>query len=169
MDTAVVLQIRAGLALVEAADAVLTVVALALVWRQAKQPLPEGTALLTWLAAIPVMCALLGLNILYITFLRELLKPFGTATPVEIKVTFVTVLLICVQPAIVEELFFRQMTLGVFRKSMNLHLAVWLTAAMFALAHLGNPLGMPYLFLVGGVLSLCMAALGVARLSARPA
>jgi membrane protease YdiL (CAAX protease family) len=65
--------------------------------------------------------------------------------------TLVTVLLICVQPAIVEELFFRQMTLGVFRKSMNLHLAVWITAGLFAFAHLGQILAMPYLFLAGGL------------------
>lgn len=142
---------RVGLALVEAADAVLAVVALALVWRQAKQKLPEGTVLLTWIVAVPVLFALLCLNITYITLLRELLRPFGTPQGVTIQVTFATVLLICVQPAIVEEIFFRQMTLGVFRKSMNLHLAVWLTAAMFAFAHLANPLGMPYLLLAGGI------------------
>ena len=144
-------EMHAGLALVELANALLTVGALALVWRQAKQRLPESTVALTWVVAVPVLFALLCLNITYITFLRELLRPFGTQQAVAIKVTFVTMMLICVQPAIVEELFFRQMTLGVFRRSMNLHLAVWLTAAMFALAHLGNPLGMPYLFLAGGV------------------
>jgi membrane protease YdiL (CAAX protease family) len=69
----------------------------------------------------------------------------------KLKFTLVTVLLICVQPAIVEELFFRQMTLGVFRKSMNLHLAVWATAGLFAFAHLTNPFGMPYLFLAGAM------------------
>ena len=35
---------------------------------------------------------------------------------------------------------------------MNLHVAVWATAGLFAFAHLTNPFGMPYLFLVGGVL-----------------
>lgn len=144
-------EMHAGLALVEIADTVLVVGALALVWRQAKQKLPEGTVVATWVAAFPILFALLCLNIAYITFLRELLKPFVTTQPVGMKVTFVTVMLICVQPAIVEELFFRQMTLGVFRRSMNVHLAVWLTAAMFAFAHLANPLGMPYLFLAGGV------------------
>ena len=144
-------EMRAGLALVELADTVLVVGALALVWRQAKQRLPEGTVALTWAAALPVLAALLCLNITYITVLRELLKPFVTAQPVAMQVPFVTVMLICVQPALVEELFFRQVTLGVFRRSMNMHLAVWLTAAMFAFAHLANPLGMPYLFLAGGV------------------
>jgi uncharacterized protein len=139
-------------AVVEVADAALVVIALALVWRAAKQQVPKGTMGWTWLAAFPVLAVLLCMGIAYTTFLRELLKPFINGPQIEMKVTWVTVLIICVQPAIVEELFFRQMTLGVFRRSMNLHLAVWLTAAMFAVAHLGNPLGMPYLFLVGGVL-----------------
>jgi membrane protease YdiL (CAAX protease family) len=139
------------LAVIEILDAVLTVTALALVWRTARQPLPEGTRLLTWVVAFPVLFALLCLNIAYITFLRELVKPLGAPEPERIRVTFVTVMLICVQPAIVEELFFRQMVLGVFRKWMNLHGAIWVTAAMFAFAHLGNPIGMPYLLLGGAV------------------
>lgn len=140
-----------GLAIGEVASTVLTLVALALVWNQARQVLPTGTAVATWALAVPVLTALLCLNITYITFLRELLRPFGTPQGMTIQVTWATVLLICVQPAIVEELFFRQMVLGVFRRSMNLHAAVWITGAMFALAHLGNPLGMPYLFIAGGV------------------
>ena len=141
---------HAGLAVVEAIDAVLTVVALGLAWKAAKQKLPDGTMGLTWLAAFPVLFMLLCLNLAYITFLRELLRPLGAPEPEKMKLTIVTVLLVCVQPAIVEELFFRQMTLGVFRKSMNLHLAVWATAGLFSFAHLANPIGMPYLFLAGG-------------------
>lgn len=144
-------ELHAGLAIVEIADAILTVGALALVWRTAKQTLPQGTWGVTWLTAFPILFVLLCINIAYITFLRELFRPFGAPQPEKLKLTVVTVMLICVQPAIVEELFFRQMTLGVFRKSMNLHLAVWLTAGLFAFAHLTNPFGMPYLFLAGGV------------------
>lgn len=141
----------AGLATVEVLDAILTVVALALVWKSAKQVRAERTGLSAWLVAWPMLAALLTVNILFITYLRELFKPFGPVEAEKISVTWITVMLICVQPAIVEELFFRQMVLGVFRKSLNVHLAVWLTAAMFAFAHLGNPIGMPYLFLAGGV------------------
>jgi membrane protease YdiL (CAAX protease family) len=144
-------ELHAGLAVVEILDAILTVCALGLVWRAAKQKLPEGTMGLTWLSAFPVLLALLCINIAYITFLRELFRPFGAPQPERLKLTFVTVMLICVQPAIVEELFFRQMTLGVMRKSMNLHAAVWATAGLFAFAHLTNPIGMPYLFLAGAV------------------
>jgi uncharacterized protein len=144
-------ELHAGLAIVEIGDAILTVCALALVWRTARQKLPPGTMGVTWLTAFPVLFALLCINIAYITFLRELFRPFGAPQPEKLKLTFVTVMLICVQPAIVEELFFRQMTLGVFRKSMNLHVAVWVTAGLFAFAHLTNPIGMPYLFLAGGM------------------
>jgi membrane protease YdiL (CAAX protease family) len=140
-----------AMAVVEIIDGILTVTALALVWHAAKQRLPEGTVLITWITAFPVLFALLCLNIAYITFLRELFRPFGAQQGERIQVTFATVMLICVQPAIVEELFFRQMVLGVFRRWMNLHGAVWVTAVMFAFAHVTNPLGMPYLLLGGAV------------------
>lgn len=139
-------------ALAEAVTTGLTLVALALVWKAARQQVPEGTTAITWVASFPILALLLVANLAFFTVLRELVKPFGAAEPERIKFTLVTVLLICVQPGIVEELFFRQMTLGVLRKSMNVHLAVWLTAAVFAGAHLGNILGMPYLFMVGGFL-----------------
>jgi membrane protease YdiL (CAAX protease family) len=141
----------AGMAVVEILDAVMTVAALAFVWKSAKQVIPDRTRLITWLIAIPILAALLAVNILFVTYLRELFKQFNPPQPEVMKVTLVSVLLICVQPAIIEELFFRQMVLGVFRKSMNLHLAVGITAAMFSFAHLGNPIGMPYLFLAGVV------------------
>jgi membrane protease YdiL (CAAX protease family) len=144
------------LALVEILDAVLVVTALALVWRSARQKLPGGTRLLTWVTAFPVLCALLSLGIAYTTFLRELARSSGAPEPEQIPLTFVTVMLICVQPALVEELFFRQVVLGVFRKWMNLHAAVWITALMFAVAHINRPIIMPYLLL-------CGAAFGYAR------
>jgi membrane protease YdiL (CAAX protease family) len=127
-----------------------TVAALAAVWKTARQEMPGGTVVVTWALAVPVMAVLLGINLAYITFLRELFRPFGAVQP-QVQLTLMTVLLICVQPAIVEELFFRQMTLGVFRRSMGMNAAVWLTAGLFAFAHVGNPLGLPYLFLAGGV------------------
>jgi membrane protease YdiL (CAAX protease family) len=144
-------QIYGIMAVVELLDAVLTVTALALVWRAARQRLPGGTVALAWATAFPILFALLCLNIAYITLLRELFRPFGAEQPEHIQVTWVTVLLICAQPALVEELFFRQMVLGVFRRWMGLHAAVWATAGMFAFAHITNPFGMPYLLLGGAV------------------
>jgi membrane protease YdiL (CAAX protease family) len=57
--------------------------------------------------------------------------------------------LICVQPAIVEELFFRHLVLGVLRSNLGVHGAVFISSVMFALAHIGVPLSMPVLFVLG--------------------
>jgi membrane protease YdiL (CAAX protease family) len=43
------------------------------------------------------------------------------------------------------------MTLGVFRKVMSTHAAVWVTAAMFGCIRVGQILGIPYLILAGAV------------------
>jgi membrane protease YdiL (CAAX protease family) len=129
----------------------LTATAWSWVWREAQQPVPASTRTVAWLASFPALALLLCLNIAFFTFVRELLRSFGIPDGPRIELTWFTVLLMCVQPAVVEELFFRQMVLGVFRKRMDLHLAVWLSALMFALAHLGQILAIPYLFLVGGL------------------
>ncbi|MBY0459535.1 MAG: CPBP family intramembrane metalloprotease [Gemmataceae bacterium] len=139
-------------ALTEVVSTVLTLGALGLVWSSARQPAPENTRALTWAVSLPVLALMLCANLLFFTILRELLRPAGATEPERMQLTLFTILLICVQPAIVEELFFRQMTLGVMRGLMNTHVAVWVTGAVFALAHLSNPLGMPYLFVVGGLL-----------------
>lgn len=66
------------------------------------------------------------------------------------------VLAICVQPAVFEELFFRYLMLGHFRGVMTTHGAVWVSSLIFGMAHLGVPLSMPILMVVG-------VALGYAR------
>ncbi len=58
-------------------------------------------------------------------------------------------LAVCVQPALMEELFFRYLALGVLRSSVGVHTAVLVTSVMFAMAHIGAPLGLPVLFVLG--------------------
>ena len=62
---------------------------------------------------------------------------------------FLVALAVCVQPAVIEELFFRYSCLGHLRKVMNVHGAIWVSAVMFGLAHLHNPIGMPVLIVIG--------------------
>ena len=62
----------------------------------------------------------------------------------------------CVQPAVIEELFFRHLLLGHLRPHVGMHGAVWVSAVGFGMAHLGNPVGWPVLILLG-------AGLGYAR------
>jgi membrane protease YdiL (CAAX protease family) len=146
------------MALVEVLGAVLTAVALALTWRAARQPSAAGTRLLTWGLAVPALLALLGVGIAYVSYLRGLVRSFGVqAQGGEFEVTPFVVALVCVQPAVVEEVFFRQMMMGVFRRHLKLHGAVWLTAGLFAFAHLGRMLMMPYFVLCGAVLGYARA------------
>jgi membrane protease YdiL (CAAX protease family) len=141
-----------GMAAVQLLDGLLTLGALALVWKAAKQKWPDGRTLaLAWAVAVPVLAVLLSLNITFITIMRELLRPMGVQEQPRMEVTLASVFVICVLPGVIEELFFRQMTLGVFRKVMNLHAAVWVTAVMFGGIHVGQILGIPYLILAGAV------------------
>jgi membrane protease YdiL (CAAX protease family) len=86
--------------------------------------------------------------------LREILKPPGFLVPETTRITLFTVVLTCVQPAIVEELFFRYLALGALSRATTMTTAVWVSAVMFAMAHIYNPLGLPYLFLAGVVFAL---------------
>jgi membrane protease YdiL (CAAX protease family) len=140
-----------AMAAVQILDGVLTLIALALVWKASKQQVPKGALAVTWAVAFPVLALLLCLNIAFITVMRELLRPMGVQEPPRMQLTMMSVFVICVLPAIMEELFFRQMTLGVFRKVMNTHAAVWVTAAMFGCIHVGQILGIPYLILAGAI------------------
>ncbi len=64
---------------------------------------------------------------------------------------------VCIQPALVEEWFFRGIAWKTFRDHMGPHGTVWVIAIMFGLAHVGAFLSVPVLILLG-------ALLGYARL-----
>jgi membrane protease YdiL (CAAX protease family) len=123
-------------------------------------PPPPGRRPLAWAAAWPLLAVMLLVNVGYHAVLREYAKFDGLNLPAPPGVTLVTVLLICVQPAVVEELFFRYLLLGVLRRHAGVHGAVLASAAAFALCHVHALLSMPYLFLVG-------AFLGYARVASR--
>lgn len=71
----------------------------------------------------------------------------------------VTILAICVQPGIIEELAFRGVILGGLRRVLRDHEAVLVSAAMFMIIHLSVP-SFPHLFLIG-------LALGYLRIRTR--
>lgn len=128
--------------------------------KQAEQPLGtnKGTA---WILALPLLAAVIAINFGYHWWLKQVLKledmdyPFWNS-----DLWPWTVLLICIQPAIAEELFFRQVVFGVFRKHMSFHGAVWVSALVFALAHLGGILSIPTLMLAGALFAYMRAATG---------
>jgi membrane protease YdiL (CAAX protease family) len=110
--------------------------------------------------AVTVLC--LFLNYLYHEFLRNYIGlPVDEGHFTAHKDLFLwAVLAICVQPALVEELFFRYLALNSLRTVTGTHGAVLISSVMFGMAHIGNPLGIPYLILVGMVLGYSRIASG---------
>ena len=137
-----------GLAILEGVDTLLVLMTMLLVGRVTLRNAPTGSWPVAWSLAGPILFALICGNVLFTTCLRELFRAPAVPGP---GVSFATVMLICVQPAIVEELFFRHVAFGALRRELGLHSTALITSVMFALAHIGNPLGMPYLFVAGVV------------------
>jgi membrane protease YdiL (CAAX protease family) len=119
----------------------------ALVGRIPPHPSPSGHRVAAWLGGFPILAVLLALNIGFGLFLRKLFpNADAEAGP---TLTLITMLLICLQPAVFEEWFFRHLALGSLREKWGVHWGVVVSGAMFAFAHLTNPIGMPYLCLLG--------------------
>jgi membrane protease YdiL (CAAX protease family) len=104
-----------------------------------------------WLAALPLLLLLLALNHGYHRLLGDfLLLPrqehrFGGR-----QEYFAWALLtMCIQPAIVEEFFFRYLAFGILTKTSSLHAAVLISSVMFGIAHVFAPLSIPLLMVIG--------------------
>jgi membrane protease YdiL (CAAX protease family) len=91
----------------------------------------------------------MALNIGYGYLLREWLRPKWLPPDDPTPWTYFTLITVVIQPAIIEELFFRYLAIGVLRQVTGNHAAVFVSSVMFALAHIYNPFGMPYLFVCG--------------------
>lgn len=113
-----------------------------------------------WAWATPVLLALLGLNFAYHAALRQFLRIPPLETEIREVRSWLTLVTVCVQPALVEEAFYRGLTMTGLRRVVGLHSAIWISATMFALFHVAVILSMPYLFLVGLALGYLRAAGG---------
>ncbi len=145
-------EIQLGLTLlVEGIDTLLVMAAIWILPRPPSPPRVEPVVQgLTWGFAGPLLLCLLGINVLYHTYLQNFLGAAVDETTFGLnKLSPLVILIICVQPAIVEELFFRHLALGLLRWQMGKHGAVLVSSVMFALAHIGAPLSMPVLGLLG--------------------
>ena len=113
---------------------------------------PPGRRSIAWMVALPVLAALLAINIGYHGAIRDYVKIDWLKLPEPPGLTAMTVLTVGVQPALVEELFFRFLLIGVLRRHCGVHGTVLVSAVLFAVCHVHVLLSMPYLFLVGVVL-----------------
>jgi len=105
-----------------------------------------GVKIAAWVGGFPLLAVLLAMNFGFTAMMRWLFK---SEPPIGPGLTFVTFFLVCVQPGIIEEWFFRYVALGALRKPLGTHGAVWVSGVMFGFAHILNPIAIPYLILVG--------------------
>ena len=150
----------AGAIVIEAFDAILTLALIAWIGRLSTSPLAKLPGWAAWLSAGPVLAVVLLVNLGYHRLIEHFVHfpSWYRFAPLFEGVTFLNVLCVAVQPAIVEELFFRYAALGAMRQFCGVHAAVWISSVMFGFAHIYAPLGLPWLIVAGAVF-------GYARLS----
>ena len=114
-----------------------------------------------WALGLPAIVGALFLNQTYHGFLRSLIH--SKSEPDLLLAAGVTPLVFfayCVQPAIIEELFFRHLALDSLRSVMAPVPAALVSSLMFGMAHLGVPLSIPILSVVGLTLAWARMASG---------
>ncbi len=104
-----------------------------------------------WAAGVLGIVAVVGVNHGYHAVLRTYLgvRPTRDALVAANGITPLLLLAYCVEPAVVEEVFFRYLALDTLRGVTGVHLSVAISSLMFGLAHIGVPLSIPMLALVG--------------------
>jgi membrane protease YdiL (CAAX protease family) len=151
----------AGTAVVEGLDTVIVVMAALAVGRLRLARPGFWFRAAAWLLAPLAIALVLAVNVGYrwvlIQFLQNQWLEDALSEP---EWSTINVLLVAVQPAVVEEWFFRYLALGSLRTATNVHAAVWISAVMFAMAHIYNPLGLPWLFVAGVVFGYARVASG---------
>ena len=138
-----------GILVVEVIDLLITLSLFVFLGRRIVRRPSLRTRLLTWCIAPFISVGVFYLSHWYVEMLRRHFSLDWLYVQKHMEMTFFDVMVVCVQPAIVEELFFRYFAYGTLRQVTNAHSAIVLSALMFALAHLYNPLGLPFLFCMG--------------------
>ena len=96
-----------------------------------------------------ILGGLLALNVGYHTLMRNYVQfPFHLHGISREPIGW-SIILTCVQPAIVEELFLRYLTLGTLARVMSVKEAIFVSALMFGMAHSWVPLAIPMLTALG--------------------
>lgn len=108
-----------------------------------------------WWMVLPLLAGLLLINVGY----HQVLLWMSGAEPVRDRVADSgyypgwQLILNCVQPALVEELFFRGLVFGWLSRSVGFGNAAFASSSMFAAAHTGGLSSFPVLFLIGTALA----------------
>lgn len=148
----VVRQAAMALTIAEVIDAALVIIAAITCSRFIKVPTDLGQKRRTgWIVALPILACLLLINIGYHTLLMTIagIEPEGDLLMQSGHHRIWLLALMCIQPAIIEELFFRRLVFDFFRSHTTMGTAAFASAVMFAAAHTGGFLSIPYLALFG--------------------
>jgi membrane protease YdiL (CAAX protease family) len=132
----------------EVIDTILIVAA----WRSLGRPtvtFPGVSRRFAWAAAAPGLALLLALNYAYHFALSQFVPTIDD--PRRLIAGYEAVYLVgyCLQPAIVEELFFRGLALEWFRTSMTTRGALIVSSVMFGMVHIYSPASVLYLMVAG--------------------
>jgi membrane protease YdiL (CAAX protease family) len=163
LDHDAIINILVQTTVVEVIDAGLVIGAF--FWIRRLKPLPASSLTMraaAWGTAAPLLLLLLWLNYAYHRLLRDILNlPFVQPDLLAHKDLVIWVIAtVCVQPAIIEELFFRYLALGALRQHTGVHGAVVISAVMFGVAHIFAPFSIPILILIGLALGYVRVASG---------
>jgi membrane protease YdiL (CAAX protease family) len=138
------------IAVVEAIDTAIVIWAfVALAASGARPQARDRRTISAWIAALPLLAIMLGINFVYHEFLRDVLRLPLIEDEILETSSWLALVAICVQPAIVEEMYCRSLAMNILRGVTGRHAAVWISAVMFALLHVAALFSLPYLFLVG--------------------
>lgn len=156
MTEPVVRQTAIALTVAEAVDTILVILAI-ISLRRVIAPAPGGGShrRMAWLVALPLLALLLAANLGYHWALMDLagVKPETDDLMEAGHHRWWLLALVCMQPAIVEEMFFRRLTFDFFCNHTTRGTAAFASAAMFAGAHTGALLSFPYFVLFGIVMA----------------
>ncbi len=95
---------------------------------------------------------LIGINIVYHAWAQRMLGREFEVEDIHKSLSFpAAVLLVCIMPAITEEIGFRGLMQSILLRALTPRKAIFLSSALFAAAHL-SIISLPYLFLVGYLL-----------------
>lgn len=139
---------------VEVVDTGIVAVALLLIGRPTRWArLATTSEAWLWVSSVAGIGLVVAVNAAYHFVLRGYLGvPAQRDTLVAATgITPLVLIAYCVQPAVIEELFFRYLALDSLRNVMGVHAAVAVASIMFGMAHVGVPLSIPMLTLVGVV------------------
>lgn len=133
---------------IQAIDTVIVILA----WQKLQRPEPPPSAaspVAAWIAGLPLLALLLGLNFGYHGLLIQMVPSLDDPEEMLPGREWMYLISYGLQPAIVEEAFFRGLALDWFRTVTSTRAALVVSSVMFGMCHIYAPISVPYLITAG--------------------